>query len=314
MKSQDISVTNSSPRLIDTEVADRFRVQRTRDASDLRTARTQPVMACDDNLRFMARLPDESMSLIVTSPPYNVGKEYENTTSLATYIESQTQVIAECVRLLKTDGSMCWQVGNYVADGEVVPLDAVLYPIFKRFGLKMRNRIVWHFEHGLHCTRRLSGRYETINWWTKSGDYKFEVDPIRVPSKYPNKRYFKGPNVGKLSGNPKGKNPGDVWIFPNVKHNHVEKTIHPCQFPVELVERLVLSMTREGDSVLDPYMGVGSSVIAALKNGRQGFGCDVVEEYVEVAWDRVRALQDGTLRTRPMGKPVYDPTKRNGGH
>ena len=211
-------------------------------------------------------------------------------------------------------GLSAGRLGTFVDDGEVVPLDAVLYPIFKSFGLKMRNRIVWHFEHGLHCTRRLSGRYETISWWTKSDDYVFDVDPIRVPSKYPNKRYFKGPNIGKLSGNPKGKNPSDVWIFPNVKHNHVEKTIHPCQFPVELVERLVLSMTEDGGSVFDPYMGVGSSVVAAMKHGRQGYGCDVVEEYVEIAWERVRALQSGTLRTRPMGKPVYDPGKRNGGH
>lgn len=274
----------------------------------------EPVMRCEDNLEFMAGLADGSMDLIVTSPPYNLGKVYEGKTSLERYLDSQTQVIEECVRLLNPRGSICWQVGNFVDDGEVVPLDAVLYPIFKGFGLKMRNRIVWHFEHGLHCTRRLSGRYETINWWTKSNDYTFDVDPIRVPAKYPNKRYFKGPNVGKLSGNPKGKNPSDVWIFPNVKHNHVEKTIHPCQFPVELVERLVLSMTEEGDKVFDPYMGVGSAVVAALKHGRQGYGCDVIEEYVEIAWERVQALQSGTLRTRPMGKPVYDPTKRNGGH
>ena len=147
------------------------------------------------------------MDLIITSPPYNLGKVYEGKTSLDRYLDSQTKVIEECVRLLKPRGSICWQVGNFVDGGEVVPLDAVLYPIFKRFGLKMRNRIVWHFEHGLHCTRRLSGRYETINWWTKSDNYIFDVDPIRVPSKYPNKRYFKGPNVGKLSGNPRGKNP-----------------------------------------------------------------------------------------------------------
>ena len=73
-------------------------------------------------------------------------------------------------------------------------------------------------------------------------------------------------------------------------------------------------MTEMGGSVLDPYMGVDSAVVAALKHGRQAYGCDVVEEYVEIAWERVRALQDGTLRTRPMGKPVYDPSKRNGGH
>ena len=274
----------------------------------------EPVMSREDNLQFMSRLPNESMQLIVTSPPYNLGKVYEGKTSLETYLETQSRVIEECVRLLKDSGSICWQVGNFVDDAEVVPLDAVLYPMFKRNGLKLRNRIVWHFEHGLHCTRRLSGRYETINWWTKNDDYVFDVDPIRVPSKYPKKRYFKGPNIGKLSGNPKGKNPSDVWIFPNVKHNHVEKTIHPCQFPVELVERLVLSLTEAGDSVFDPYMGVGSTVIAALKHRRQGFGCDVVDEYVEIAWERVQALKSGTLRTRPMGKPVYDPTKRNGGH
>ena len=273
-----------------------------------------PIMVCEDNLSFMAGLPDESIMLIVTSPPYNLGKTYENRTSLDLYLESQRRVVQECVRLLHPKGSICWQVGNFIDDGEVVPLDSALYPVFKELGLKMRNRIVWHFGHGLHCTRRLSGRYETINWWTKSHDYKFDVDPIRVPSKYPNKRHFKGPNIGKLSGNPKGKNPSDVWEFPNVKHNHVEKTKHPCQFPVELVERLVLSMTEPGDNVFDPYMGVGSTVIAALKHDRQAYGCDVVDEYVEIAWERVRTLQNGNLVTRPMGKPVYDPTKRNGGH
>lgn len=144
--------------------------------------------------------------------------------------------------------------------------------------------------------------------------YQINLDPIRVPSKYPNKRHFKGPNIGKLSGNPKGKNPSDVWIFPNVKSNHPEKTIHPCQFPVELVERLVLSMTDEGDAVFDPYMGVGSALIAALKHGRDAVGCDNVEEYVEIARQRVAALEAGTLRTRPMGKPIYDPSLPRGGH
>lgn len=314
MTSKRSQIDGSLPLLIDIELVDRV-VERDNALPEwTKDAPTNPVLACEDNLRFMAGYPDESMQLIVTSPPYNLGKVYEGKTSLEMYLDSQARVIEECVRLLSPGGSLCWQVGNFVDDGEVVPLDAVLYPIFKGLGLKMRNRIVWHFEHGLHCTKRLSGRYETINWWTKSDDYYFDVDPIRVPAKYPNKRYFKGPNVGKLSGNPLGKNPSDVWVFPNVKHNHVEKTIHPCQFPVELVERLVLSMTEAGDSVFDPYMGVGSSVIAAMKHGRQGFGCDVVEDYVQIAQERIQALREGRLRTRPMGKPVYDPRKRNGGH
>ncbi|MCZ0944618.1 MAG: site-specific DNA-methyltransferase [Gammaproteobacteria bacterium] len=262
----------------------------------------------------MESLSDGQFKLIVTSPPYNIGKDYESKTSLKAWLEGQKQVIAECVRLLHPRGSICWQVGNYVRKGEIIPLDVVLYPVFAELGLKLRNRIVWHFGHGLHCAKRLSGRYETVNWWTPSDDYTWNLDAIRVPAKYPGKRHFKGPNIGKLSGNPKGKNPSDVWTFPNVKNNHPEKTDHPCQFPVELVERLVLAMTEEGDAVFDPYMGVGSSIIAALKHDRAAWGCDLIPEYVETARDRVRQLRAGTLRTRPMNKPVYDPSLPNGGH
>ena len=270
---------------------------------------------CANNLDFMRGLPNESMKLIVTSPPYNIGKAYERRKSLDVYLSSQAQVVSECVRLLHPKGSICWQIGNHVAqDGEVVPLDIALYPTFKSHRLILRNRIIWHFEHGLHCTRRLSGRYETILWFTKGNDYTFNLDPIRVSPKYPNKKHFKGPKAGELSCNPLGKNPGDVWIIPNVKCNHVEKTIHPCQFPVELIERLVLSITDEGDSVLDPYMGVGSAVIAALLHGRVGYGCDIVQEYVDIARQRIRDLRTGRLRTRPMWKPVYDPSLPNGGH
>lgn len=272
------------------------------------------VMARDDNLAFMRPLPNESMQLIVTSPPYNLGKAYEERSPLSAYVQGQAQVISECVRLLSPQGSLCWQVGNHVQNGEIFPLDIVLDPIFREHGLKLRNRIIWHFEHGLHCTKRLSGRYETILWFTKSDDYVFNLDAIRVPSKYPNKKYYKGPKVGQLSCNPLGKNPGDTWIFPNVKNNHVEKTIHPCQFPVELVERLVLSLTNTGDKVFDPYMGVGTAIVAAVKHGRIGYGCDIVEKYVDVAWERIHALRAGTLSTRPMHRPVYDPAKPYGGH
>jgi len=262
----------------------------------------------------MTNLDPASMKLIVTSPPYNIGKSYERRVSLDDYLSGQERVIQECVHLLHNEGSLCWQVGNHVNDGEIFPLDIYLHPLFEKNGLKLRNRIIWHFEHGLHCTKRFSGRYETILWYTKSDTYTFNLDPVRVPSKYPNKRHFKGPKAGQLSGNPLGKNPGDIWTIPNVKHNHVEKTCHPCQFPVELVERLVLSMTDDGDNVFDPYMGVGSSVVAAIKHGRNGYGCDTNPHYVDIAQERLELLASGELKTRPMGKPVYDPRKPNGGH
>ena len=272
------------------------------------------VLECQDNLAFLGAQPDNKFKLIVTSPPYNIGKSYETRSPLDMYLESQRQVISECYRVLHPNGSICWQVGNYAVKGEIVPLDCLLFPIFHDMGLKLRNRIVWHFGHGLHASKRLSGRYETINWWTKGDDYTWHLDPIRVPAKYPGKRHFKGPRKGQLSGNPKGKNPSDVWAFPNVKNNHPEKTVHPCQFPVELVERLVLSMTDEGDDVLDPYVGVGSSVIAAIMHGRNGYGCDIVDDYISIARERVADYRAGVLKTRPMGKPLYDPKLPNGGH
>lgn len=267
---------------------------------------------CKDNLEFMRSLRKGSMKLIVTSPPYNIGKEYERRTSIELYIEQQVATIAEAARVLHPKGSICWQVGNHVDDGEIFPLDVVLYPLFKNHGLKLRNRIVWTFGHGLHCQRRFSGRHETILWFTKSDDYTFNLDPVRIPSKYPEKKHFKGPKRGQMSGNPLGKNPTDVWEIPNVKANHVEKTAHPCQFPVGLVERLVLGLTNSGDNVLDPFMGVGSSAIAALKNGRNAYGCDVMEEYVDIALERVSQLEQGVLRTRPMNKPIYNPDGKVG--
>lgn len=272
-------------------------------------------LKCANNLDFMRDLPNGHMKLIVTSPPYNIGKTYERRDPLETYLQQQEVVINACVRLLHERGSICWQVGNHIAkNSEVIPLDILLYPIFKKAGLTLRNRIVWHFEHGLHCEKRFSGRYETILWFTHQDSYDFHLDAVRVPSKYPGKKHFKGPKAGQLSGNPLGKNPGDLWVIPNVKANHVEKTEHPCQFPVELVERLVLALTGPGDAVFDPYMGAGSAAIAAIKHGRAAYGCDIVPRYVEIARERVAQYEAGVLRTRPMDRAVYDPRLPYGGH
>ena len=261
-----------------------------------------------DTLELLRSMPADVAQLVITSPPYNIGKVYERRRSLDEYLAEQAPVIAECVRILRPGGSLCWQVGNHVRDGGVVPLDVVLHPLFARHGeLVLRNRIVWHFAHGLHCRRRFSGRYEVILWYTRGDDYAFDLDPVRVPQKYPGKRGWKGPRAGEYTGHPLGKNPGDVWIFPNVKSNHVEKTIHPCQFPVELVERFVLATTRPGDLVVDPYLGVGTTACAALRHGRRAAGAELVERYAAIARTRIRLAARGALRTRPMDRPVYEP-------
>lgn len=260
-----------------------------------------------DCLALLPTIPDGFVQLVVTSPPYNLGKPYESRLDLEEYLDQQRKVIQECVRVLNERGSICWQVGNYVDNSEIVPLDIILYPIFASLGLHLRNRIIWHFGHGLHASKRFSGRYEVILWFTKGDEYTFNLDAVRIPQKYPQKKHFKGPKKGLPSGNPLGKNPSDVWEIPNVKANHVEKTIHPCQFPVELVERLVLSMTNEGDWVLDPFIGVGTTAIAALMHRRRAIGAEIMPEYVRVARDRIRQAEAGTLRIRPMERSVYDP-------
>jgi DNA modification methylase len=193
----------------------------------------------------------------------------------------------------------------------------------KKYGLKLRNRIIWYFGHGLHASNRFSGRYETILWFSKTDDYIFNLDSVRIPSKYPGKRHFKGPKKGELSGNPLGKNPGDVWEIiendweaaiwniPNVKSNHPEKTNHPCQFPVELVERCVLALTDEGSWVLDPFAGVGSTIIGSIKNNRNAIGIEKESEYCEIAGQRIHSLYEGKLKMRPINKPIHVPASKD---
>jgi adenine-specific DNA-methyltransferase len=255
-----------------------------------------------DCLNVLKKIDDGKFDLIITSPPYNIGKSYETKTSIEKYLETQEEIINELVRTLSDKGNLCWQVGNYIDKGEVFPLDIYYYQIFKKHGLKLRNRIIWHFGHGLHASNRFSGRYETILWFSKTDDYIFNLDNVRVPSKYPGKLHFKGPKKEQPSGNPLGKNPSDIWEIveqdweramwdiPNVKSNHPEKTDHPCQFPIELVERCVLALTEEKSWVLDPFAGVGSSVIAAIKNDRNAVGIERDETYCKIARQRIADL------------------------
>lgn len=278
-----------------------------------------------DCKQTLKAIRSESVDLIVSSPPYGMQRKYganrEKQQSLEEYLTGMRPVLDELYRILKSTGSLCWQVGNHVEGNEIFPLDIHFYNALKQHnGLRLRNRIIWRFEHGLAASKRLSGRYETILWFTKSDNYVFDLDSIRVPQKYPGKTHFKGLNYGLPSSNPLGKNPSDywdlglieqdweelVWNVPNVKNNHVEKTCHPCQFPVELVQRLVLALTNEGDTVLDPFGGVGSSAIAALTLNRKSVLCEIEPEYIKITQQRLTDFQNGTLKIRPL-VPVHQP-------
>lgn len=276
-----------------------------------------------DSAETLKTIPSGAIKLIITSPPYNIGKAYEKATELEQYLENLTPIVDQLTRVLADTGSLCWQVGNYVEKSEIFPLDIFYYPFFKKHGLKLRNRIVWYFDHGLHASKRFSGRYEVMLWFTKGDEYTFNLDSVRVPSKYPGKTNYKpGKDYGKPTGNPLGKNPSDIWkliqheweqglwCIPNVKANHPEKTMHPCQFPIELVERCVLALTNPGDLLLDPFSGVGSAILAALRHSRRAIGCEKEPEYNDVARQRIVDFCNDRLRYRPLGKPVHQPTGR----
>lgn len=245
-----------------------------------------------DCLDRMKEIADGSVDLVLSSPPYGIGKEYEDKIGLAQWRDWQREVLVECSRTLSDGGSICWQVGNYVSGGAVYPLDCILFGDILDLGLTPRNRIIWTFGHGLHCKRRFSGRHESILWFTKGDEYTFNLDDVRIPSKYPQKKHYKGPRKGELSGNPLGKNPEDVWAIPNVKHNHPEKTAHPCQYPEALCERLVMALTDRRDTVIDPFMGSGTTGVAAINTNRNFIGIERDEGYFKIAQDRIAKAQD----------------------
>ena len=273
----------------------------------------QNVLYNGDCQKFFRELPDESVDLIITSPPYCMGKAYENPTDdIETFKKQHIKIFQDIYRILKPGGSICWQVGYHVSESCVIPLDFIVYDLFttlsqdKTFPLILRNRIIWTFGHGLNSVKRFSGRHETILWFTKGKQKTFNLDSVRIPQKYPGKKSYRGPHKGEFSGNPLGKNPSDVWDIPNVKANHIEKTNHPCQYPVALPQRLIRALSEEQAVVLDPFMGSGTTGAAAVIENRRFLGAEINKEYYKIAIDRVSKAMEGTLKIRE-DKPVIKP-------
>ena len=264
-----------------------------------------------DCLELLRSVPDDSVDLIVSSPPYNLGKSYEAKRALELYLTEQTAVLTECARILKQTGSIFWQVGSFSDDGTLIPLDIRFFPMLESLALIPRNRIAWIRQHGLHGRRKYSCRYETILWFTKSDEYVFNLDQIRVPQKWQNKKHYRGNRRGELSCHPDGKNPGDVWLFRNVKHNHEEQTIHPCQFPEDLIARIILSVTNPGDVVLDPYMGAATVAVVARDHGRRYIGAELDPQYHSIGEQRLAGEPDAN-NCFPNLKTLRDYVERTG--
>ena len=267
------------------------------------------VLSDKDYKYVLKKLPLNHISLAVTSPPYFIGKEYDTTKSIEDFKQLHGEVFKLLVPRIKVGGSICWQVGYHVTNNTIIPLDYLVYSILSTYPeLNLRNRIIWTYGHGLHENVRFSGRHEVILWFTKGEKYTFNLDNVRVPQKYPGKRSYRGDNKGKFSGNPLGKNPSDIWDLPNVKSNHVEKTIHPCQFPIGLVERLILALSNEGDTIYDPFMGSGSTAAASVLTNRKFVGSEINSDYYAVAIERYNSAINGELKYRPLLKPIFEPS------
>lgn len=272
---------------------------------------TPTVLFNGDCMELLRSMPSESIDLAVTSPPYCMGKEYEMSYSIEDFTAIHERVLPEIVRLTRAGGSICWQVGYHVVNKSCNPLDYLVYEILHDYNeVSLRNRIIWTFGHGLHSSRRFSGRHEIVLWFTKGDEYYFDLDAVRVSQKYPGKRHYKGKRKGEFSGNPKGKNPSDVWEIPNVKANHIEKAAHPCQFPVGLAERCVRALCPKAGLVLDPFMGSASTGVAAIVNGRRFVGAEIDEKYIELASERLSTAHAGAARFRPADQAIYIPSER----
>ena len=278
-------------------------------AAWLQKQSSQAALFAGDCSSLFRALPPNSVDLIVTSPPYCMGKAYENgERDVDSFVDAHRTILPLAIDVLKPGASMCWQLGYHVRQGVCTPLDYLVLREMEQYKtMFLRNRIAWTFGHGLHANTRFSGRHETVLWFTKGKEYKFNLDAVRVVQKYQGKRSSKGLRKGEPSGNPNGKNPSDVWEMPNVNSNHVEKTEHPCQFPIGLAQRLVRCLTPVDGVVLDPFCGVGSAGAAALIEGRRFLGAELDSQYVEIAATRMRLAAKGKLPYRPADRAVHIP-------
>lgn len=240
----------------------------------------------EDCVEGMKKIEDNSVDLVVTSPPYNIKKKYKSykdDLSLHEYLNFLKEVLCECSRILKTKGNIMINVANYIdKEGNAIPISYFIFNMLEELGLKFRQEIVWYFQGGLSATKKLSARYENILWLYKD-DYVFNLDSVRVKEwKRVDKR-----------NNPNGKNPTNVWEINRVAYGSKEKTEHPAQFPLAMIERIVKGWSNENAIVLDPFMGSGTTAIACVNNNRNYIGFELDEEYYNIANERInKQLED----------------------
>lgn len=233
-----------------------------------------------DCREVLKEVPSESVKLVVTSPPYNIGKpygKYKDKVALNDWEDLINDVTKEVHRILTPDGSFFLNLSPvpFGNDKEILPLPFIGYQIMKDNGFYLRNMITWTFNNMQNCVNRLSGRYENILWGVKDiNNYVFNLDEIRIP--------YITKNDKRLEGG-KGRNPTDVWYFDRV-NNMTKKKLnltHPTVYPLEMIMRILKMSSNPGDTILDPFVGSGTSLVAAKILGRNGIGIEIDKNFAK---------------------------------
>ena len=255
------------------------------------------VVFCVDTLEAQKLLPPGIVDLVITSPPYNIGKEYESVMPVDEYIEWTNRWTTETCRLIADHGALLLNIGYISVEGKgrAVPLP---YLLWDKIPLYLNQEIVWNYSAGVACKNYLSPRNEKILWYVKDKDnYTFNLDAIRDPNvKYPNSKRHGKPRVNTL-----GKNPSDVWEIAKVTtgagRSSVERTAHPCQFPTDLIERLVLGFSQEGGIIFDPFVGSGTTIESCVRHNRYCIGFEIREDYCDIAVGRIKEYRKQSAQT-----------------
>lgn len=257
---------------------------------------TNQTVQFGDSRKLIRQLADESVNLVVTSPPYNIGKKYgkyNDNVTLDEWKELISDITSEVKRVLTPDGSFFLNISP-VPDKktkEIIPLESIAYFIAKEHGLHLRNSIIWTFNNMQNPTKRLSGRWESVLWLVKDiNNYVFNLDAIRVP--------YITKNDKRLDPEG-GRNPTDVWYFDRV-NNMTKKKLglshFPCIYPVPLIERILLMSSREGDTILDPFLGSGTTLVACERLNRNGIGFELDEQFAPTI--EMRLARETTIQSK----------------
>jgi adenine-specific DNA-methyltransferase len=263
------------------------------------------ILFCGDALKLQKQLPHCLFDAIITSPPYNIGKEYEKIMPLQEYVRWSAEWMSDSSKLLTLDGTLLLNLGYISVDnkGRAVPL---AYLLWDKIPLYLNQEIVWNYSAGVACKKYLSPRNEKILWCVKDKDnYVFNLDAIRDKNvKYPNSK-----KSGKLRVNTLGKNPSDVWEIAKVttgyNRSSEERTPHPCQFPTDLTDRLILGFTNENAVILDPFLGSGTIFESCIKHNRFCAGFEIKPEYCEITKQRILTVEHDIRRQSFQIKMEY---------